>query len=218
MIIIKTSAVNVPDGEELSSYIESIKLHKRSDGDSIDKEISKLIDNLPSRRQVTLDMDDTQRGILYDTVGYIWREITGQKISDVDRNKQTTDMDLLDGCYWMMPGGIILAGLNHFAAAKSHRGLICSLLNINQFIFESKIATDPDSLIGLIIARGGIRMLVRRGTPSAHGSVHIQTTKDSWTWARDKLQKMYHKKKVIKILDDSKPYNGWKSGVPIVIK
>lgn len=199
----------------LASYIESLCLHRGQHHDSMPKEIIRLIDNLPPRSFVIKKMDHIERDLLMQTVGHIWRKVTGNSIRSVDTKMATTDSGRLDGTYWMVPGGILVRGFNHFSAAKSHRDLLCSMLDINGFIFEAKVLEkDPHGLINLVLSHGGIRVAVDRNK----SAVYMQTTEGSWPWARDKLRKMYHKHKVARVIDRREPYKGWKSGVPVIVK
>jgi hypothetical protein len=199
----------------LASYIESLCLHRGQHRDSMSKEILRLIDNLPPRSYVINKMDHIERDLLMQTVGHIWKKITGNSIRSVDTKMATTDSGRLDGTYWMVPGGILVRGFNHFSAAKNHRDLLCSMLDINGFVFEAKVLEkDPHGLINLILSHGGIRVAVDR----SKSAVYMQTTEGSWPWARDKLRKMYHKHKVARVIDRREPYKGWKSGVPVIVK
>ena len=199
----------------LSSYIETLFLHRGRYHDALDKDVVRLIDNLPPRSYVTSRMDGIERELLMQTVGHIWRKVTGSSIREVDTRVATTDSGRLDGTYWMVPGGILVRGFNHFSAAKNHRGLLCGILGINGFVFEAKaLEKDPHGLINLVLSHGGIRVAVDRGK----SAVYMQTTEGSWPWARDKLRRMWHKHKVARVIDRREPYRGWKSGVPVIVK
>ena len=199
----------------LASYIETLSLHRGRYRDSMSKELVRLIDNLPPRAYVTTRMDHIERDLLMQTVGHIWKKVTGNNIRDVDTRTATTESSRLDGTYWMVPGGILVRGFNHFSAAKSHRDLLCGILDINGFIFEAKaLEKDPHELINLVLSHGGIRVAIDR----KKSAVYMQTTEGSWPWARDKLRKMYHKHKVARVIDRREPYKGWKSGVPVIVK
>jgi len=154
-------------------------------------------------------MDDSQRDVLYRSVRHIWKGMTGNEPEFASEHSDSKD---LDGSYWMMPGGVLITGFNHFQAAKENRILVCSILNINPLVFEKLLASgDTGEVINLIIARGGVRTLISR----EKSEVVMQTSEASWPWVKDKLEKMYHKNKIAKVLDLSKPYDGWTSGVTI---
>jgi hypothetical protein len=212
--VVKISrANNIPSAQEMVALIDSIRLSAKSR--EVDKDVAKMIENLPSSQPVLNDMDETQLGLLYETVGHIWRKLSGQKISDVSIEHHPTDMDKLDGNYWFLPGGMMLHGFNHFSIAKSHRDLICRLLDINPFVFEHKLGSqDHNDLIWLVLSCGGVRVMVERG----ESKIFMQTTEKSWPWVRDKLKKMYHKKRIVKVLDSETPYEGWSSGITVLVK
>jgi hypothetical protein len=92
--------------------------------------------------------------------------------------------------------------------------MICSLLDINPIVFEQMLSRQNTSdVIALIVTRGGIRTLIDR----QKSEVIMQTNEESWPWVKEKLEKMYHKNKIAKVIDLSVPYTGWESGVTIRI-
>ena len=200
----------------LSSYVETLSLFRGEYGSTVTKDISKMIDNLPPRSFINSSMDSVERQLLFQTVGHIWKTLTGASIKETMGGRVNFSRDKnLDGNYWMMPGGILVGGFNHFAAAKNHRNLLCSILGINQFVFEAKaLEKSPEELIRLVLTHGGIRVKIDRG----NNQVFMQTSERSWPWAREKARRMYHKKKMVKVLDARQPYKGWKSGVPVLVK
>lgn len=200
---------DAPNPEALAAMIDSIKIFTEDHDQSLSPSEKKIVDNFPSKRRVLDDMDDAQRNILYRSVRHIWKTMTGREPEFESVNK---DAAHLNGAYWMMPGGILLSGFNHFQIAKENKFLVCSLLNINPLVFEKMLATgDTGDVIMLILARGGVRTLINRDKQE----VVMQTNEESWPWAKEKLEKMYHLDKVVKIIDLSQPYEGWKSGVTI---
>lgn len=197
----------------LSAYVESLALHRARHGEAMPKDLVTMIDRLPSRGFITTQMDDIERDLLLETVGHIWRKVTGGSIREADTTVPSMDQSL-NGCYWMVPGGVLVAGLNHFSGAAKNRNLLCSLLDINNFVFEGKAnSKDPNALVRLILEHGGIRVHIDRQA----SEVYMQCTEESWPWAREKLKRMYHLKKVAKVLDRKQPYLGWRSGVPVII-
>lgn len=212
MKITRTSATKF-DARQIATFVDSIKLYRHDNGGKVDSEVAKLIDNLPSKYMILSSMNEAELSLLHRSVGYIWRKITGKRISETESEPYDVS-NAPDGCYWLLPGGLMLHGLNHFSAAKNNRDVICSMLNINPFIFEHKVNANPDGLVGLIVSRGGVRVLVKRNG----SSVYMQTNEQSWPWARDKADKMYHKNRIIKVVGGSEDYKGWKSGVSIILK
>jgi len=204
--------IETPSPEVISSLVESIKIHQVDHPDLFDKSDLKLVSGLPSRNFIMNEMSSHQMDILFRSVRHLWKRITGK---DPNLSNDNKDATLLDGVYWLLPGGIIISGFNHFQTAKENKLLICSLLDINPLVFERMLASgNIHEVIGLIISRGGVRVLVDR---SEH-SVIMQTSEASWPWVKAKLEKMYHKHKKAKVVDLSKPYNGWTSGVTIDVK
>ena len=212
MKITKISELKL-DARQIATFADSIRLYRHDNGSKVDSELARMIDNLPSKHMILSEMDEPSLSLLHRSVGYIWRKLTGKNIRDVEAAPYSL-ADAPDGCYWLLPGGLMLSGLNHFSAAKNNRDVICAMLRINPFIFEHKVCSSPDGLVGLIVSKGGVRVLVKKNG----SSVYMQTNEASWPWARDKADRMYHKNKVIKIVGKSEDYKGWKSGVSIVLK
>ena len=211
--MIKT-ADDGPLTDELAACVEALSLYASDHSDRMPSDIKKMLNNLPSRYQITREYNEIQISLLHDTVGYLWRKVTGTKLPDRQGIADTTDAAELDGCYWLLPGGVMVSGLNHYSAAKDHKGMICSLLDINPFVFEHATQNrDPNVVIGLIVTNGGVRMLVKR----SDNKVYMQTSQDSWVWAKDKVKRMWHGKRVVKILDPKARYKGWSSGIPVTI-
>lgn len=202
------------DKEELVLLVNSILLYKIENKEKISKDLLQQIDNLPSKYIINNKLTETDANILYDVVRELWKNLCGQDIRNVDFKNLNKDIEILDGNYWMLPGEFMLGGFNHFSIAKKHRGMFCSLLGINQLIFERLICEDPKKLIEHIINHGGIRMSIDK----SKNNVICQTSEASWPWARNKLIKMYHKNKTAKVIDFKTPYLGWESGVNIIIK
>jgi hypothetical protein len=201
-----------PDIEALVAMVDSIRIFSEDNGDLLSDSENKLVENMPSKNYILYKMNDAERDVLYRSVRHIWQKITGK-----DPEFESTNQDAvnLDGVYWMLPGGVIISGFNHFQTAKENKLLICSLLNINTMVFEKLLASgNPNEIISLILARGGVRTLINR----EKSEVVMQTNESSWPWVKQKLEKMYHKNKTAKVVDLSRPYQGWQSGVTIKIK
>jgi len=203
---------DMPSPEALAAMVDAIRVFRDDHADSFGPGEARLVDSLPARNRIVHDMDDAQRDALYHSVSHLWEGMTGGKPDFESSNRDAAD---LDGAYWMMPGGVLLAGYNHFQAAKENRILVCSMLHINPLVFEQMLASgDVNEVIGLVLARGGVRVLIDR----ARGEVVMQSTEDSWPWVKDKLERMWHKDKIAKVVDLSQPYEGWKSGVVVRVK
>lgn len=206
------SYVNAHDAGDLASFSEALALHRIEKASSLDEDVSEAILNFPSRHQI-LAMSAIELDIFQDTLSFCWKRVTGSKLpnpNDIARS----DRDFLDGCYWLIPGGIMLPGINHYASAKKNKGLLCSILNLNPLVFEQYLAGSPNEIVRYLIQNGAARTVVNR----AGNSVFCQASEKSWPWVMEKMTKMYHKTKVAKILDPTKPFTGWKSGVPFLVK
>ena len=203
---------DTPCPEALAAMVDAIRVFRSDHSESFGPDEARLVDALPSRSRVIHDIDDPQRDALYHSVRHMWEGMSGGEPEFESRNTDAAD---LDGAYWLMPGGILLAGYNHFQAAKDNRILVCSLLDINPLVFEQLLASGGvEEIVGLILARGGVRALINR----ERGEVVMQTGEESWPWVKDKLERMWHKHKLAKVVDLSRPYEGWKSGVAVRVK
>lgn len=202
----------LPSPETLAAMVESIKVFHADNSDSFEPSDAKLANVLPSRNRIIHDMNDAQMDALYHSVLHLWEKMTGSKPEFESSNEDASN---LDGAYWMLPGEVLLSGYNHFQSAKENRILVCSMLNINPLVFERLMASgDVNEVIGLVLARGGVRVLINR----KQNQVIMQSNESSWAWVKDKLEKMWHKNKIAKIVDLSQPYEGWKSGVTVRVK
>lgn len=200
--------------EDLVHLIDSILLHYNKNESEVPKKLKKAIESLPSKYIVEDKMSEVEVEMLHKIVQNIWKEITGQNIDNIKLEHVDENKEILSGNYWMLPGGMLLGGFNHFSVAKKHKGMFCSILDLDAWAFEKFIASDPQRLIYYVISKGGIRMNVDK----ENSIVICQTNEDSFSWTRNKLLKMYHKTKIIKIIDLKVKYNGWKSGIIMVIK
>lgn len=203
------------DGDELANIVDILRLYRRDNPHELNKQSKEMIDNLPSKYMVRKEMNRYELKMLYKTLGHLWKQVTGERLSDMERPvRPNQEAQHLDGCYWLLPGEILVSGFNHYDAAKKHKGAICRLLNINPIIFEKALASEPHRVIETVLKNHGVRVVVDRD----NSSVFMQCSERSWPTARNKLRKMYHKKKVLRVLDKSKPFESWDSGVPLLIK
>ena len=199
--------------EDMISYVDAIILHRARQESELDKATLAKIGRLPSRKYILGHLSPTELIILFENVQDIWKTITGENIPNEEPERSPRSAQDVDGAFWLLPGGVTISGFNHFSAAKRHKNLLCNLLDINPFIFEKKMHLNPSELIRMIIHHGGVRMHIDR----ENSRVIAQTNENSWPTTMLKLQKMYHKHKIARILDLSRPYKGWKSGIPILV-
>lgn len=197
---------------DLSAFMESLALHRREQVSSIDSDIANAIDNFPSIYKLA-EMGDAELDLLQETISFCWKRVTGERLPRADDMTKTSNNIFLDGPYWLLPGGVMVSGINHYSIAKKNKGLFCSLLNLNPLVFEQWLHADPNKVVERLILNGAVRTVVDR----ENNKVFCQTTEESWPWVREKLSKMYHKIKIAKILDPTKPFKGWESGVPVRI-
>jgi hypothetical protein len=200
-----------PTPDALAAMVDSIRVFSEDNVTSFDEKEKRLVDNLPAKTYILYKMNDPERDILYRSIRHIWKIMTGEEPEFTSKNQDSIN---LDGVYWMLPGGVLLSGFNHFQTAKNNKLLVCSMLDINTMVFEKLLASEKvEEVISLILARGGVRVLIDR----EKSEVVMQTNESSWPWVKQKLERMYHKHKIAKILDLSKPYEGWTSGVTLNI-
>jgi hypothetical protein len=208
------------DKNELAHLIDAIKMYYRDHSSSVDKEMKKSIESLPSKYIIDNEMSVSEFEMYYKIVRDLWKKLVNQDLNNVDVDESVTledrnlEKELLDGNYWMLPGSIIFGGFNHFSIAKKHKGVFCSVLGLDGWMYEKLIVSDPNKLIFYILSNGGVRINVDK----ENSTVVCQTNEDSFSWVRNKLLKMYHKIKVAKVIDLKVPYRGWKSGINLVIK
>lgn len=202
---------DTPSPEVLAVMVDSIRVFNEDNENDFNGSEKRLIGSLPAKSYILFKMGQPEMDVLYRSIRHLWKAMTG---GNPEFKSENQDDKHLNGAYWMMPGGILLSGFNHFQTAKTNKLLVCSLLNINPLVFEKTLASgDRNEIISLILARGGVRALIDRDK----SEVVMQTNEASWPWVKNKLEKMYHKNKIVKILDLSQPYEGWTSGVLIKI-
>lgn len=191
--------------------VDAISIYVADHGGGMDAETTRLAEMLPSRHQITTEEDETKVDLMGGMVDEVWRRLSG-KVASESVDAVSGRQNALDGCYWLVPGGILLKGLNHYSAAKEHKGLICQLLGISGIDMERMLASgDPAGLISLVVAHGGVRVLVNR----ERNEVWMQTSEASWAWARLKMSRLPHRHKVVKVVDLSVPYRGWQTGISL---
>lgn len=201
-----------PPAAAMAAMAESIRIYYRDHADAFSPDEKRVIENLPSRGYIANEMDQPQLDVLNNSIRHIWKAISG---GEPELEMSNPDAENLDGAYWFLPGDAMVSGYNHFTAAKDHKAMICAILDINPLVFEQMLSKqDHEAVIALLVARGGVRMLVDR----AESRVAMQTNEESWLWAKGKIERMYHKDKIVKIIDLSQPYEGWQSGVTLRIK
>ena len=204
---------HVHDPEDLASYADAIRLHKASLDNNLSKEDIVKVDRIPARSYILKHMSPTELSILFENLSDLWKTITGENLPTNEGTSAPQEAKDVDGNFWLLPGGVMVKGFNHFATAVRHKNMLCNLLDINPFIFEEKIHREPKELIKLIIQHGGIRLNINKES----SRVIAQSNEESWPTLLRKFQKMYHKHKVARVLDPTVEYKGWESGIPIIV-
>jgi hypothetical protein len=200
-----------PPVEDIAVYVESLKLYLK-DGVVKDKELVRLIENLPSPINISKRLSNEEVKVIFQTVGYLWSKITGHSI--IEDSKIESKKETLCGNYWIIKKGIILEGVNHYSIIKQNLELFRSLLNINAFALHEKLSSRPDELIKLAIDHGGVRLFI-----SKDKRFYAQCTDTTYgEWAKNKIRKYDFNKKIVKVIDSSRPYKGWKSGLVVVLR
>lgn len=194
----------------LIAYVDSLKLYLK-DNPNINNDYKKLINNLPASTKISKDFSKSECELLYETVGYLWEKLTGKDI--IEENKITNSLEKLNGSYWLIKSGVILSGPNHKTIARQQMQLMCSLLNIHTMAMLQNLSSHPNKVIHLIIKNGGVRMFVDK-----NGEAHFQMTDKTYgEWGKKKVKKLDLKKKIVKVIDPKSPYEGWKSGITILL-
>ena len=194
--------------EESAEYVKALKMYS-DDNPSMDSTYANLIKGLPSARKIRQDFSEEECKILYETIDFLWKKLTGDHI--IKDEEIITAPETLFGNYWLMKNGIILKGVNHFSIIKNNTSLICTLLNINGMTLQEYLCSKPEKLIGFIIKNGGVRVLV-----NSNKKLYAQMSAKTYgQWGKSKIKKYDFGFKAVKVIDFKRPYEGWKSGITI---
>ena len=199
---------NIPSADLLSTYVEALKTYLEN-SHNINKELKKIISNLPSAKKVKNDFSETEAEILYESVGYAWKKITGQDIAK-SLDKKSAPKTLF-GNYWMLKNGILLKGINHFDIIKRNMDMFCSLLKLHPFTMHQYMASSPNKLIQYVLRNGGVRIFIDKDR-----NAFFQMSENTYSrWGRAKVKGFDFHSKTVKVIDFHSTYNGWKSGINI---
>lgn len=206
----KVKENDYPSVDDIASYAEALKL-SLSDGIIKDDELCRLIEELPSPNVIRKKLSNEEVKILFQTIGYLWKKVTGG--DPIEESKMVSKPEVLCGNYWMLQKGVLLFGPNHFTIIKQNLDLFRSLLGINSFVMHEKIASPPEELIKLIIDHGGMRIFVNKNRRA-----FFQMTDETYgKWAKRKIRKYDFHEKIVKVIDKSSPYKGWRSGITVLL-
>jgi hypothetical protein len=210
MKIIKKSSIkeeDIPDVDTIAAYIDALRVYN-SEND-IKKDFEDMIANLPSERSLKRDYSIEESKIIFETVNFLWEKITGQDIIS-GQSFEESKHDFL-GNYWILKGGVILSGVNHFTIVKDNTALIETMLNVNGFTLQHYLASKPDPLIAYMMRNDAIRMFIDKDNNG-----FFQMTDSTYgKWGKKKVKKLDLKTKVVKIIDTKAEFKGWASGIPI---
>ena len=205
---IKTAEKKIPSADELAAYVEALKLFVKQEKVK-DPTLVKLIGNLPYPAAINNSFSEQECRLAFESIAYAWKKITKQDL--LSEVKIERPVHGLEGNYWMLTGGIILEGPNHFTTVKQNLNLFCTLLNISAFVLHEKLASPPDELIKTIIHHGGMRVFINKNQVG-----FFQMSDKTYSkWGRQKVKGLDLKKKTVKVIDRKSPYKGWKSGILI---
>ena len=194
--------------EESANYVEALQVYGQ-EHPSINPEYLSLIKELPSPRKIRQDFSHEECKILYETIGYLWKKLTGEDI--IEQKDIINAPETLFGNYWLMKNGILLKGVNHFTIIKHNSSLICTLLNINGMTLQEYLSSKPNKLIEFILKNGGVRMFIDKNK-----RLYAQMSSETYgKFGKSKIKKYDFPKKIVKVIDFKAPYNGWESGVSI---
>jgi hypothetical protein len=196
------------DADASAQYIEALNLYAK-EHPSLDKKYLLLIEDLPSPRKIRQDFSIEECKILFETIDYLWKKITGENIiqdKEIEKAPET-----LFGNYWLIKNGILLKGVNHYSIIKNNANLFCTLLNLNGMTLQEYLSNRPHKVIEFILNNGGIRMFVNKDR-----KLYAQMSSNTYgKWGKNKIKKYDFKLKAVKIIDFKRPYDGWKSGITI---
>jgi hypothetical protein len=200
--------IYVPDPNTLATMVESLKVSLR-DNEDIPQEEKFLIKNLPTPRVVRSSLSDSEIAVVFKTVNYLWKKLTGQEFDDtigVEKHRQP-----LLGSYWLLRNGILLEGVNHFGIIKNNSIFMITLLGINGMTLQHYMHQDINKLLSFIIMNGGVRMLV-----TSENKAYFQMSESTYAkWGKKKVKSFDFQSKTVKIIDSKVKYKGWNSGIAI---
>ena len=199
-----------PSTDDIASYTEALKLYLLENKIK-DEELHKLVKNLPEPANIRKRLSDAEARVLFHTIGYVWKKLTGKDI--IADSKVISKPDTLVGNYWILQKGILISGTNHFTIIKQNFELFRTLLGINAFAMHEKMASPPNELIKLVLDHGGVRIFA-----SLDKRIYFQLTDETYAkWANHKIRKYDFPRKVVKLIDKTKPYRGWLSGITLLL-
>lgn len=204
--MIKTADKKIPSAEEIAAYVEALTLFLKK-GKIKDRVIARLVKNLPYPDKIRMHLSEQECQIVFESVGFAWKEMTGQDL--LEETKIEHAPKGLEGNYWMMTGGVLLEGVNHWTIIKQNTLLFINLLGISAFVIHEKMASPPDELIKTVLDNGGMRIFINKKKKG-----YFQLSDKTYSkWGRNKIKGLDLRDKVVKVVDTTRPYKGWESGI-----
>jgi hypothetical protein len=204
----KTAVKKIPEAAEIAAYVEALKLFLKN-GKIKDKVIANLVKKLPFPDSIRMGFSNQECRIVFESVAYAWRKLTKQNL--VEETKIEHPQKGLEGNYWMVTGGVLLEGPNHYTIIKQNLNLFATLLNISPFVLHEKLASPPEEIIKTVIDHGGMRIFINKDKKG-----FFQLADDTYSkWGRHKVKGLDLSNKTVKVIDRTRPYKGWDTGVLI---
>jgi hypothetical protein len=196
------------DAEEVASYIEALLIAIQN-GEVKSPEVMGVIQSLPSPSHVRRHISNEEAKILFESVRYAWKEVSGKEITET--YDFTPAKESLMGNYWMLKNGLIFHGVNHYGIIKQNITIFSNILDLEPFVVHQKLAGPPDELIKYVIDNGGMRMFItqdKRAFFQMNDQVYAN-------WGRAKVKGFDFPKRVVKLVSASCRFFGWKTGITI---
>lgn len=196
------------DAHEVASYIEALNIALK-DGSVKSPEVIGVLHSLPSPEHVRRHLSHEEAKILFESVRWAWKEVTGKDITETFNFVPAKET--LMGNYWMMKNGVLLHGVNHYVIIKRNLSLFATLLDLQPFVLHQKLSGEPNDLIKYVIDNGGLRIFV-----TLDKRAYFQMNDQVYTnWGRAKVKGFDFQNKFVKLIDATSSFNGWKSGISL---
>lgn len=200
----------LPSIDDLTVYVSSLTMLLK-DGEVKNEDVKDVIKNFPSPIKIKNSMSYEECRLLFENVRWAWKEITGKDLLDLAVVKPAPET--LMGNYWMLSGGMLLHGVNHYTIVKQNLNLFASLLDIDPFVLHEKLSGPPKEIIKLVIDHGGVRVFINQDKKA-----FFQMNDEEYgKWGKRKVKHLDFKEKVVKLIALNTNYDGWKSGFVIVL-
>lgn len=199
-----------PSPETLALYVSSLQLHLKTS--KVSTEVKRAIENLPPPN-VVKRMGFEECKVVFETIEWLWKNISGKSI--LDNEKVSKPMEHYLGNYWILKNGMFLEGINHYTILKQNINLFSEVLNVDSSVFLHAMATgDNQKLIFTAIANGAIRAFF-----NDKKELFAQMSASTYSsWGRNKIQLLEFPKKNVKIIDINRPYDGWDTGIFVILE